>query len=47
MTRLVAAPKGLEGVIVTNTSISKIDGEKGRLVYRGYDVEELASKTIF
>lgn len=44
--RLVA-PKGLEGVIVTKTTISKIDGTAGRLVYRGYDAGELSRKVSF
>jgi len=33
--------KGLEGVIADTTSVSLIDGEAGRLYYRGYAVEEL------
>lgn len=36
--------KGLEGVIADTTSVSLIDGEGGRLYYRGYPVEELARK---
>lgn len=36
-------PKGLEGVIFTETRISKIDGAKGILIYRGYDATELAN----
>ena len=47
MPNLIVAPKGLEGVVVTKTSISKIDGEKGKLIYRGYDVTELAGKLSF
>jgi len=35
-------PRGLEGVIVASTELTKIDGQAGRLVYRGYDVTELA-----
>jgi len=34
--------KGLEGVLVAESSLSHIDGDAGRLVYRGYDIEELA-----
>jgi citrate synthase len=34
--------KGLEGVLVAESSLSYIDGEAGRLVYRGYDIEDLA-----
>ncbi len=34
--------KGLEGVLVAESEMSYIDGDAGRLVYRGYDIEELA-----
>ncbi|MEF8789397.1 MAG: citrate synthase [Haloarculaceae archaeon] len=34
--------KGLEGVLVAESSLSYIDGDEGRLVYRGYDIEDLA-----
>lgn len=33
--------KGLDGVIADTTSISLVDGEAGRLYYRGYAVESL------
>ncbi|WP_116807891.1 citrate/2-methylcitrate synthase [Steroidobacter cummioxidans] len=36
--------KGLEGVIADTTSVSLVDGEAGRLYYRGYAIEELARK---
>ncbi|HEY8509038.1 MAG TPA: citrate/2-methylcitrate synthase [Steroidobacteraceae bacterium] len=36
-------PKGLEGVEVDTTSISLVDGQAGRLSYRGYVVEDLMS----
>ncbi|MHB1909172.1 MAG: citrate/2-methylcitrate synthase [Nitrososphaerales archaeon] len=41
------APKGLEGVIVADTMISKIDGKGGKLIYRGYDISDLAGKVPF
>ncbi len=41
------APKGLEGVVVAETKISKIDGQAGKLIYRGYDVSDLAGKIPF
>jgi citrate synthase len=44
---LASVPKGLEGVIVTSTKISKIDGHAGKLVYRGYDATELAGRVPF
>jgi citrate synthase len=39
--------KGLEGVLVAESSLSFIDGEAGRLVYRGYDIEDLAHGATF
>ena len=32
---------GLEGVIAGETSLSYIDGERGRLLYRGYRIGDL------
>ena len=34
-------------MVVAQTTISKIDGEKGQLIYRGYDATELARKLSF
>jgi len=39
--------KGLEGVLVAESEMSDIDGEAGRLVYRGYDIEDLARETTY
>lgn len=33
---------GLEGVVATETKLSRVDGNAGRLIIAGYDVEELA-----
>ncbi len=38
---------GLAGVPATKSNISDIDGEKGMLAYRGYDIRELAEKSTF
>ena len=38
---------GLAGVPATKSNISDIDGEKGILAYRGYDIQELAEKSTF
>lgn len=38
---------GLEGVIGGITKLSEIDSERSRLVYRGYDVHDLAEKGTF
>jgi citrate synthase len=39
--------RGLEGVVVAPTSISKVDGEKGALIYRGIDIHALAENSTF
>lgn len=39
--------KGLEGVVVANTGLSKIYGEEGRLLYRGYEIDDLAANVTF
>ncbi len=41
------AAKGLEGVVVAQTNISRIDGQNGQLVFRGYDITDLAGKVTF
>ncbi len=41
------APKGLEGVVATNSSICYIDGDLGVLAYRGIDIHELADHSTF
>jgi len=38
---------GLEGVVVAETMISDVDGERGRLVIAGSDVEQLAQTTSY
>ncbi|TMQ08409.1 MAG: citrate synthase [Deltaproteobacteria bacterium] len=38
---------GLEGVVVADTQISEVDGERGRLVIAGADVEQLAGAATF
>jgi citrate synthase len=40
-------PDGLEGVVAATTALSHVYGEEGRLVYRGYDIHELAGKASF
>ena len=41
------APRGLDGVVVASTNISHVFGEEGRLVYRGYDINQLASRATY
>lgn len=43
----MTAAKGLEGVVVAQTHISHVFGEEGRLVYRGYEIAELAGKASY
>lgn len=38
---------GLRGVTVASTRISDVDGKKGRLIYRGYLVGDLAQRASF
>lgn len=40
-------PKGLEGIVATNSSICYIDGDRGVLAYRGIDIHELADQSTF
>ncbi len=39
--------RGLEGIVVTESELSRVDGEAGRLIYRGYPIETLAEETSF
>ena len=38
---------GLRGVVAGRSALSSVDGEAGRLTYRGIDIADLASQTIF
>lgn len=38
---------GLEGVVVAESEISYVDGQEGRLVYRGFSIEDLAERSTF
>ena len=46
-TAAAVAPKGLEGIVATTSSICFIDGDAGVLSYRGIDIHELAQKSSF
>ncbi|MDD4888987.1 MAG: citrate/2-methylcitrate synthase [Phycisphaerae bacterium] len=43
----IRSQAGLADVVAGNSSICFIDGQKGRLVYRGYDVAELCEVSTF
>jgi citrate synthase len=38
---------GLDGVVAANTRLSDVDGEQGRLILAGHDVEKLAAAVSF
>ncbi|MBE2187077.1 MAG: citrate synthase [Rhodothermales bacterium] len=39
--------RGLEGVIALETDLCDIDGQKGELIYVGYEIDDLARHTTF
>jgi citrate synthase len=43
----VIKARGLEGVVALDSELSFIDGQKGDLIYCGYDIHDLARQTSF
>lgn len=43
----VTVAKGLEGVVAEATKLSDVQGNVGRLLYRGYDINDLADNSTF
>src|SRR6185312_59841 len=39
--------RGLEGVVANTTRLSAVIGDKGQLIYCGYDINELAGKVSY
>jgi citrate synthase len=39
--------KGLEGIVAAATQLSDVQGQVGRLLYRGYDIDDLAAHSTF
>jgi len=39
--------RGLKNVVIDTTALCLIDGEAGRLFYRGYDIHDLAERSTF
>jgi len=39
--------RGLEGVVANSTALSDVIGDKGQLIYCGYDINELAGKVSY
>lgn len=42
-----ATARGLEGIVANSTRLSHVVGDKGELVYAGYDINELAGKVSY
>jgi 2-methylcitrate synthase len=47
ISRLTTQAKGLEDVVAGKSSICYIDGHEGRLLYRGYDIADLAANSTY
>lgn len=39
--------KGLEGIVIADTKLSRVQGDIGRLTYAGYDINDLAKNASF
>lgn len=39
--------KGLEGIVIGETRLSKVNGEIGKLIYSGYNIMDLADNALF
>lgn len=46
-TQQVVKARGLEGVVALDSEICFIDGQAGELIYRGYDIHDLAERASF
>jgi citrate synthase len=42
-----AVAKGLKGVVAADSAICLVDGQEGRLIYRGYNIHDLAEQSTF
>jgi len=42
-----SAARGLKGVVAADTSICDVDGDAGKLIYRGYNIHDLAKRSTF
>lgn len=47
MTNVDSSAPGLDGLVVAQTRLSDVDGERGRLIIAGHDVEQLALRASF
>ena len=46
-TESTAATAGLRGVVAAQSAIGDVNGEKGVLIYQGYDIHDLAENSTF
>src|SRR2546421_8165355 len=42
-----ASAAGLRGVVAASSSIGDVNGERGELIYQGYDIHDLAEHSTF
>ncbi len=45
--KTVKVARGLEGIVAAATHIAEVDGERGKLTLRGYDISNLSGKVTF
>ena len=43
----MSSAKGLDGIVVAAPKVGHVFGEEGKLVYRGYDIHQLAAKASY
>ena len=41
------AARGLKGIVAADSSICDVDGDLGKLIYRGYNIDDLAKNSTF
>src|ERR671916_3298455 len=46
-TESTAATAGLRGVVAASSAIGDVNGERGELIYQGYDIHDLAEHSTF
>jgi citrate synthase len=44
---MTVSSRGLEGIVANTTRLSDVIGDKGQLIYAGYDINELAGKVSY
>ncbi|MBL9128676.1 MAG: citrate synthase, partial [Verrucomicrobiales bacterium] len=47
MSNPTSPARGLDGIVVASTRLSDVRGDVGKLVYCGYDIDELAGRVTF